>query len=101
MALLKKEQIKEIVEAALKAVADFNGDINNYEFTHFHDTHKQAFLNKLKEKINGLPYYKRDGTIDTTMYYDVPLSLNILNSWNTMQDCISYINDNHTGKNNN
>jgi hypothetical protein len=96
MALLKKEKIEEIVKEALKAVADFDGSINAYEFTHFHDQHKTVFLNNLKELINKCDFFKIDGTINPNMHYDVPLSMGKLNSWNTIQDCIDYIKKNHS-----
>lgn len=96
MGFLNKDQIEEIVKGALKAVADFDGSINAYEFTHFHDKHKTEFLNKLKELINKSAFYKIDGTINPNMYYDVPLSMGKINSWNTLQDCIDYIKKNHS-----
>lgn len=93
MAFLNKDQIEEIVKGALKAVADFDGSINAYEFTHFHDQHKKVFLEKLKIKINEYPY------VDGNKYYDVALSLNVMSKWDTIQDCINYIDDNHKTKN--
>jgi len=94
MAFLKKDQIEEIVKIALKEVADFNGDIKNYEFKHFHEFHKKVFLSKLKGLINKSLYYRRDGNTDNDRYYDVPLSMSLINSWKMMIDCIDYIYDN-------
>lgn len=98
MAFLKKDQIEEIVKIALKEVADFNGDIKNYEFKHFHEFHKKMFITKLKELINKGPYYDRTGNAEYERYYDVPLSMGIVNTWSTLLDCIDYINDNHIVK---
>lgn len=95
MAFLKRAQIEEIVEKALKEVADFNGDIKNYEFKHFHEFHKKVFANKLKAFINDSPHYDRSGNTDFERYYDVPLSMVVINSWNTLPDCIEYIDENH------
>lgn len=98
MAFLKKNQIEEIVKTALKEVADFTGDIKNYEFKHFHEFHKKMFVTKLKELINKGPYYDRAGNTEDARYYDVPLSMGIVNSWKTMLDCIEFIYDNQTVK---
>jgi len=61
MAFLEKNQIKEMVKSALKDVADFSGEIDSFEFKHFHEFHKKVFLTKLKESINKSPYYDRNG----------------------------------------
>jgi len=96
MAFLSRNQIKEYVGKALKEVADFTGDIEPYEFKHFHEFHKNVFITKLKEFINASPYYDRAGNADFSRYYDVPLSMGIVSTWNTMADCIDYVNDNQT-----
>lgn len=98
MAFLNKQQIEEIVEKALKQVADFTGDIKNYEFKHFHEFHKKVFATKLNELINASPYYDRSGNTDFDRYYDISLSMNTIDSWQTMLDCINFIHDNHTVK---
>jgi hypothetical protein len=94
MAFLKKEQIEEIIKKALQEVADFKGDIKNYEFKHFHEFHKRVFATNLKKLINESPYYTRSGSLEYDRYYDVPLSMSVVNSWQTMFDCINYIDDN-------
>ena len=98
MAFLTRNQIKEIVKKALKEVADFTGDIENYDFKHFHEFHKKVFITKLKSFVNEGPYYKRSGETTKDRYYDVPLSIGIFNTWNTITDCINFIYDNHTIK---
>ncbi len=96
MAFLKKNQIEEFVKTALREVADFTGDIKNYEFKHFNEFHKKVFASKLKGLINKSPYYDRSGNTDYERYYDVPLSTSIIDTWKTMSDCINYINDKQT-----
>lgn len=96
MAYLNREQVKDIMTEALKSVADFSGDIENYSFSNFQDTQKQVFLTNLKSTINNSPYYNRDGSTSDHKYYDVPLSLSLLNSWQNMSDCIDYVLNNQT-----
>ncbi|NVN95847.1 MAG: hypothetical protein HXX18_11245 [Bacteroidetes bacterium] len=98
MAFLNKNQIKETVNTALKNVADFTGEIDNYEFKNFHEFHKNVFINKLKELINSGPYYDRAGNIEYERYYDVPLSIQIFNTWVTINDCIQFIYNNQIVK---
>ena len=98
MAFLKRNQIEEIVKIALKEVADFNGDIKNYEFKHFHEFHKKVFITKLKEGIYKRPYFDRAGNEEYERYYDIALSMGLINTWPTILDCIDYIFDNHTVK---
>lgn len=98
MAFLNEPQIEKIVKKALKEVADFTGDIKNYEFKHFHEFHKKIFIAKLKGYINEGPYYDRAGNSDYERYYDIGLSMGLINSWKTIKDCIGYIVDHHTVK---
>ncbi len=98
MAFLEKVQIKDMVKEALKEVADFSGEIDSFEFRHFHEYHKKVFLTKLKELINKSPYYDRNGNIEYERYYDVPLSISVITSWNLISDCINYIFENQLVK---
>ena len=38
---------KECAATALKGIADFNGDIEGFTFSHWHDFHKTVFINLL------------------------------------------------------
>ena len=83
MPLLTRIQVKNlIVKPALKAVADFDSDFENFTFDHFHDFSKTIFVTKLSENLseNG---------------YDVLLSDSEVGKWNTFSDCIDYIYDEH------
>lgn len=91
MAFLTREQVKEIATEALHEVADFNGDIENYSFEHFHDYHKNVFAISLKKLLMESPYYFRDGGTSMERYYDIPLSTGIINSWSSLTDCINYV----------
>tara|TARA_R110001632_G_scaffold66891_3_gene157320 strand:- start:8406 stop:8711 length:306 start_codon:yes stop_codon:yes gene_type:complete len=94
MSTLNREQIKSIVTEALRSVADFNGDIENFTFEHFQEYSKQVFTNKLVELINAAPFYNYLGVLDSTQCYRVVLSNSIVNSWVTLEDCINYIEEN-------
>ena len=96
MAFLKRDQIKEIVKNSLLSIADFTGDIEGYEFKHLNELHKKVFVTKLKKLINEEPYRDRAGNIHMDQYYDVPLSMGLVNSWKTLPDCINYVRENQT-----
>lgn len=98
MAFLNKNQIKKIVENALLSIADFTGDIEGYEFKYLNELHKKVFVTNLKKLINNEPYLDGAGNTDMTRYYDVPLSMSLVNSWKTLPDCINYIDDNQSVK---
>ncbi|MFA9389960.1 MAG: hypothetical protein ACERKD_09140 [Prolixibacteraceae bacterium] len=98
MAFLNENQIGNMVKIALQEVADFTGDIKDYEFKFFREFHKKVFVTKLISLINTSPYYDRSGNTDNDRYYDITLTTNIIDSWNTIADCIDYIYDNHTVK---
>jgi len=91
MSTLTKEQTTKIVEKALLEVADFNGEIQDFSFTHFHDLSKQVFANKLVELIKEAPYHDDDGNVIPVLRYDLVLSMSTVNSWQTLEDCINYV----------
>ncbi|WKD86349.1 hypothetical protein KCTC32516_01724 [Polaribacter huanghezhanensis] len=99
MALLTRNQIKEIVKKALKKVADFNGDIEEFPDTDFISMpllSKQKFLQNLKIDINDHQYYNPEGQEAEGKHYDVSLSINEFENWSNITDCINYIKTYHT-----
>ena len=98
MAFLNRNQVKLIVTKALHKIADFSGEIEHHEFRYFHQFHKEQFLTNLKIFLNESPYYDRSGNTDFDRFYDVPLSMSILNRWTTIADCIDFIHDYHVVK---
>jgi hypothetical protein len=52
MTWLTRAQIKEFVKNALLEVADFNGDIENYNFNNFHDFHKRIFIDSIMKQMS-------------------------------------------------
>lgn len=91
MPLLTRDQVKSIVLDALEKVADLPADPESAPFNQMQDEHKQVFLDWLKQLLNGYPYPDDNGA---GRYYDVPLSLDLLNGWATVKDCIDYIFEN-------
>jgi hypothetical protein len=90
MAFLDRTSVKKIVSRALHKVADFNGDVDTYSFGPFQEYHKVVFLNELRKEIIEHPYLRQDGTTSTDRYYDVPLSLQVMGSWQSVKDCLEY-----------
>ncbi len=92
MALLNRDQVKQIVIATLTVIADIpKGNIDNTSLDMLNDEQKQTFLSTLKTKINAAPYHLRNGNISDAAYYDVPLTIDTINSWNTVGNCIDWI----------
>jgi len=92
MADLTTAQITTVVADSLSTIADLPA--NNLPATPLiglNDQQKTMFLSALKEKINALPYYMDDGTTSDQAYYDVALTINIVEEWPTVGDCIEWI----------
>jgi hypothetical protein len=88
---LSREQVKEIVRTSLSSVADFEGDIEQFEFENFHNFHKIIFLTSLRQNIVSQPYNNSDGSLTYDRYYDVILNDSVFASWNSISDSINYI----------
>lgn len=52
MPLLSRETIKEIVCDALKVIADFDGDFEDYDYYPFDTYHKQVFINEIAVRLS-------------------------------------------------
>jgi len=72
-------------------VADFNGDVDNYSFQHFHEFHRKVYVNVLKRQIMNSPYFDRNGSSSMDRYYDVPLSMAVANGWEYVKESIDYV----------
>lgn len=93
---LTREIVKsQVVKPALESVADFNGDIEDYEFVNFQPAHQSTFLAKIKEEIQAIPVTDGNNTYDQYMY-DVILNPDIFSSWTTVKDCIDYVFNNYS-----
>ncbi len=83
MPRLNRNDVKnKVVGPALKAIASFEDDFEEFTFDHFHNFSMTIFLAKLKENILALGY-------------DVLLNLEEAEKWNTFKDCIDYIKAEH------
>ena len=95
MNFIDRNTAKETVKRALKEVADFTGDIENFSFTYFHEFHKKVFINSLKVLVNQIPCSDHMGNISNDEYFDIDLSISLLNGWSTIGNTIDYIANNH------
>lgn len=94
MGYLKRGQVKQVVVAALKTIADLPSDVESADFSSMNDMQKHFFLSALKSKLNALPYYMNNGTTNHLAYYDVDLTPDSTDQWPTIKDCIDWIVDN-------
>jgi hypothetical protein len=94
MALLKKNQIKQIVLQSLKTIADLPTNPEESNFDALNVFQKHVFLSTLKGKINALPYYMNDGTTSHLAYYDINLKPDSTDDWPKVSDCIDWIKNN-------
>jgi hypothetical protein len=94
MALLKREQVKQVVINSLSIVADLPSDVESVTFEAFNELQVRVFLSTLKRKLNGLPYYLNDGTTSDRAYYDIDIKSNALDDWPTVKHCIDWIEEN-------
>ena len=90
MALTKAQITTNVVEPALKTVADFSGDIGDFSTADFQPAHISAFLASLKSNLNAQPVVDGGNTF-SNMMYDADFSPSLFASWSTMNDCINYI----------
>lgn len=91
MADLTRNQVKDIVLEALRSVAGLPADPEASTFDQMQDAHKQTFLNNLKAGINGAPYHTAAGTVSTDAYYDVDLTMDSFDNWQTAGACIGWV----------
>lgn len=84
MARLTRAQVKtEVVGPALKTVADFDGDFEDFTFTHFHDFSMSVFLKSIADHLEKLNY-------------QVTLNEDIAAGWTTLKDCVDYVYNEYT-----
>ena len=92
MALLDRDQVKTVVVKSLATIADVPaGNLDNTSLDMLNDEEKQVFASALKTNLNAVPYQMRDGTTTDTVYYDVQLTMGIVNAWKTVGNCIDWI----------
>ena len=82
MGIISREEAKQIVIEALEVVADINtDDVDHFLFSQFNDFQLQMFADALNEKIEN------EG-------FSITLNNSIISGWNTIGDCIDYVEEN-------
>lgn len=51
MAWLTREQVKQIVTEALKEIADFTGDVEQYLISEIDDVYKPDFIGEIRQRV--------------------------------------------------
>lgn len=87
MPVIARADAKLIVEAALRLVADFNGDFEAFTFRSFKSYHKTVFLDSIKLGLNARRLSER-------RYLDIRLSEADFAAWPTLGDCVDWVVDN-------
>ena len=84
MASLTRDQVRDdVVGPALKKVADFTGDFEDFRFDQFHDFALSVFLQAIASNLA-----KTDS--------EVTLNEGIASKWATLKDAVDHVYDNHT-----
>jgi len=95
MAFLSRDEVEAIVIKTLNLIADLpEGDIENTSLAMLNDDQKQIFLTALKSNINNYPYHLRDNSPSDDAYYDIAITIAIIDDWKTVGDCIDWITEN-------
>jgi len=88
---MERSIAKRLVGKALKQVADYNGDIETYPTSNFHDAHINAFLTSLANFIIEEPVIDNAGNERPKLRYSVPLTMTHFKKWNTIGDCVDHL----------
>lgn len=91
MAFLKRNQVKDVVYASLKTIANLPPDPENASLAMLIDVQKNVFLSRIKTNLNSLPYNTDEGGTSNQAYYDVDLLPGQIDSWPLVKDCIDWI----------
>lgn len=75
---LTRDEVRSIVGAALKEVADYDGEFEHFDFFKFHPYHKYVFINDI-------------ATLLAQRGFSVTLSVQKLNDFETIKGLIDYI----------
>lgn len=81
MSWLTRDQVKGCIEEALRKVADFPGDIEDYKIKELSDTHQVVFMNAIADVL------KAKG-------FEITLSQSKLKGFTTMGGLIDYVKEN-------
>jgi len=92
---MNTETARKLVERALKLVADFPGEVDDFSTQMFHDSHIKAFLTALDKHVREEPVVDGKGNEHPGLQYSVPLSMTLFRTWKTFGDCIKHVVDKH------
>lgn len=93
MAVLTRDQVKNIVVKSLESVADLPANVEAATFAQFVDMDKHTFLSTLTTNLNEEPYHTNDGGTSDQAYYDADLTDDSIGQWATVGGCIDWIRD--------
>ena len=83
MSWLTRDDVKGLVEEALREAADFSGDIEGYQMSELSEQHQVVFMGAIATRL------KKKG-------FEVPLSLGKLQGFATIGDLINYVEENQS-----
>lgn len=84
MSWLTRDEVKSLIEKALRETADFSGDIEDYKISELSEQHQVVFMGAIADAL------KEKG-------FEVPLSLSKLQGFAKMSDLINYVEENQSG----
>jgi len=84
MSWLTRDEVKSLVEDALREVADVSDDIEDYQMAELSKQLQVVFMGAIADAL------KEKG-------FEVPLSLSKLQSFAKMSDLINYVTENQSG----
>lgn len=93
--MMNTETARQLVARALKLIADFDGEVDEFSTKMLHDAHIKAFLTALDKYVREEPVVDGNGNEHPGLQYSVPLSMTLFKTWNTFGDCIKHVVDKH------
>lgn len=91
--MMNTETARQLVARALKLVADFDGEVDDFSTQMLHDAHIKAFLTALDKYVREEPVVDGQGNTHNCLQYSVPLSITLFKTWKTFGDCIKHVVD--------
>ena len=93
--MIKTEIARKLVVNALKKIADFPGEVDDFSTQMLHDAHIKVFLTSLDRYVREEPVVDGNGNEHPGLQYSVPLSMTLFKTWKTFGDCIKHVVDKH------
>jgi hypothetical protein len=93
--MINEETARKLVTKALKTIADFDGDIDQYPTAQLQISHIKAFNKALSRFVTEEPVIDQQGNTHPGLQYSVPLSISIFKEWKKFGDCVQHLVNNH------